>query len=375
MTLRAPAIAVAATLLVAACTGPTAAPPPSAVPSVSASPTEARARLFVLSPSSPNLTIIDGQTNEVVRSVDIQIPGGGVWAYNDDNHSFDGTNLWLTTRNNNGAKDLEVVALDVNALKVVGRVKVGSGDFNVFMGRAFKDGLLPVGTRDLGTVVTIDTKAMRLVNTFDVPISRDADGKLLYRKDEPQAGPAGNVVCDIDIYEGPDGIARAYYPTQKSELVIGINARTGEVLRVGKIAPGSRGNMLSTHPRNGTVWAQENDTNSQAVLDPITLDLIARVPTGKTPFVNSFSPDGTLSYVNGNDTVVTVVDTRTYKTVASVVVGTNATQSAPHPNGKLVYVQVSREAAVAVVDTSSWKVVKRIPLGTNPNGMFIQTLP
>lgn len=371
------AAALALTLVACSAPGPAASP---ASPVASASPSatpdpNAKAEILVLSPSSPNVTIIDAQTNDVVRTADIKIPGGGIWSYNDDNNHFDGTTLWLNTRNNNNAKDLEVIAVNVNTMQVSGRFKVGSGDFNIFMGRAYKDGLLPIGTRDLGTIVTIDTKNMKIVNTFDVPISRDATGKLLYRKDEPASGPGGNVVCDVDIYEGPDGVARAYYPTQKSELVIGVNARTGEVLKVGTIAAGSKGNMLSTHPTNGTVWAQENDTNSQAVLDPLTLELIARIPTGKVPIVNSFSPDGKLSYVNGSDTVVTVVDTQSYKVVASVVVGTNATQSAPHPNGKLVYVQVSREAAVAVIDTSTWKVVKRIQLGTNPNGMFVRTLP
>lgn len=372
MTVRICALLAALAILITACAGPSVAPSPTAAPS----PKEVRAQILVFSPSSPNVSVIDAETNEVVRTADVEIPGGGIWSYNDDNNYFDGTNLWLNTRNNNNAKDLEVIALNVNTMKVVGRFKVGSGDFNIFMGRAYKDGLLPIGTRDLGTIVTIDTKNMKLVNTFNVPISMDpATGKLLYRSDEPEAGPGGNVVCDVDIYEGPDGIARAYYPTQKSELVIAINARTGEVLKVGKIAAGSKGNMLSTHPTNGTVWAQENDTNSQAVLDPLSLELIARIPTGKVPFVNSFSPDGKLSYINGNDAVVTVVDTQTYKVVASVVVGTNATQSAAHPNGKVVYVQVSREAAIAVIDTSSWRVVKRIPLGTNPNGMFIRRLP
>jgi YVTN family beta-propeller protein len=56
-------------------------------------------------------------------------------------------------------------------------------------------------------------------------------------------------------------------------------------------------------------------------------------------------------------------------------VGVNATQSAAHPNGKVVYVQVNKEAAIAVVDTSTWQVIKRIPLGTNPSGMFIRRLP
>jgi YVTN family beta-propeller protein len=327
--------------------------------------------------SSPNKIIeIDAGINEVLRTVEVAIPGGGSWAYNDDTNYYDGTNIWLTTRDNNNADDLEVIALNPDSMRVAGRVKVGSGKHAIFIGKALPDGTLPVGNRDLGTVSLIDTKTIKLLATWDAPLDVDAAGKLLFKKDLPAAETVGGgkVVCDADVFVGKDGIARFYYPTQGSELVIALNASTGEFLKAGKIAAGSKGNMLSVHPSNGTVWAQENQTNSQAVLDPVTLELVARIPTGTVPFVNSFSPDGKLSYINGNDTVVTVADTQSYKVVATVSVGTNATQSAPHPNGKVVFVQASREASVAAIDTSTWQVIKRIPLGTNPNGMFIRTV-
>jgi DNA-binding beta-propeller fold protein YncE len=95
------------------------------------------------------------------------------------------------------------------------------------------------------------------------------------------------------------------------------------------------------------------------------------MPTAGTPAVNSFSPDGKISYINGGGTATTVVDAVTYKVLANVTVGASASQSAAHPNGKVVYTLVSQEMAVAVIDTSTWQVTGRIQLPGNGNGMYI----
>ncbi|MBI2935673.1 MAG: hypothetical protein HYY31_02525 [Chloroflexi bacterium] len=347
---------------------------PAATPTVQPTPRVLQGTLYVL--VNPNKIIeIDAEANQVVRTVEVALPGGGRWSYNDDNNYFDGKHLWLAIRNvgtepEKEGTGLEVIALNLDNYEIAGRFPVGKGGHNIFVGKAMRDGTLPVGTRNVGTVVTIDTKNFKLLNTWNVPVKLDPAGKPLLKSEIPSG--EDSVVCDADVSVGPDGVERFYYPTQDSEKVISIDPRTGLTLKIAPIAAGSKGNMLSTHPINGTVWAQENNTNTQAVLDPVSLDVIARIPTGKVPFVNSFSPDGKLSYINGNDTVVTVADTQTYRVVASVQVGANATQSAPHPNGKVVYVQISRENAVAVIDTSSWQVVKRVDLGVAPNGMFIR---
>lgn len=356
--------------------GPVAPTTAPSTPTTAPVPTQPPAKVSLYVLSSPNKVIeVDAKTNQVVGTVEVEIPGGGRWGYNDDNNYYDGKRLWLTTRNSNGtANDIGVIALDLDTNKVEGYFKVGSGSFNPFIGKANKAGVLPVGTRDLGTVVTIDTKTMKVLDTWHAPLGVDASGKPLFKADFPatETVGGGKVVCDMDVSMGADGIERLYYPTQGNDLVVALDAKTGQLLKTGAIAAGSNGNMLSTHPFNGTVWAQENKTNSQAILDPMTLALIARIPTIKTPFVNSFSPDGKLSYINGNDTAITVADTATYKVVATVEVGANATQSAPHPNGKVVYVQVSNEKAVAVVDTATWKVTMKIDLGAAPSGMFIR---
>lgn len=46
-----------------------------------------------------------------------------------------------------------------------------------------------------------------------------------------------------------------------------------------------------------------------------------------------------------------------------------------HPNGKWLFAELTKEAAVAVIDTTTWTVAQRIPIGTNPTGIFVRTLP
>ncbi len=331
------------------------------------------AHLYVL--INPNRIVeIDAQTNKVLRDATVTLAGGGRWAYNDDNNYFDGKNIWLTTRNNDGAaNDLIVVAVNVETMKVTGSFPIGSGDFNPFIGKASKEGILPVATRDLGKIVTIDTRAMKILNTFDVPLAIDPSGKLLYKKDLPpdQTVGEGDVVCDVDVVTLADGREVAVYPTQASELVIAVDLHTGAFVSAGKLAPGSKGNMLSTSPLNRMIWPQENNLKSQAVMDPDTMKVITRFPTAGTPAVNSFSPDGRITYVNGGGTATTVIDTVNYKVLANVQVGANAAQSVAHPDGKVVYTLVSQELAVAVIDTATWRVTGRIQLPANGNSMFI----
>jgi len=117
---------------------------------------------------------------------------------------------------------------------------------------------------------------------------------------------------------------------------------------------------------------QEAKTNTNSVLDPVTLDVLARFPTPKNPLLASFSPDGKLGYVTGSDAFVSVVDAEKYQVLRNVEVGSDATKAAAHPNGKILYVQVTKENSVAAIDTSTWQVVKRINIGTSPDTLFVR---
>ena len=317
---------------------------------VTPAPAPLKTELFVLSNDSPHISVIDTETNKVVRTADL--PYFTSWTWNDDNNYFDGTNLWLGMKDAE-TTEVEVIALNLDTLEVTARFPIGKESKTLYIGQATRNGVLLIGKMGSGQVVAIDTKARRLLSTWDVPVN-------------------GGVVCDADIAIGPDGVERYFYPTQVGDTLVSINVETGETLKVVSTPDGFKPHMMTIAP-NGTVWVQEAGSNANSVFDPVTLELINRFPTGAVPVVNTFSPDGKYSYIgHAGDTTVLVVDTETYEEVASIAVGTNPRKIAVNPNGKYIYATQSKEGMVAVIDTSTWEVTERITLGTNPNGIFLR---
>ncbi len=119
MNVRIGALLTAAAILVAACGGGVAAPSPAAS---GTSKKDVKAQVFVFSNSSPNVTVIDGETFRVLRTKDL--PNFKSWTWNDDNNYFDGQNLWLGHRDPQ-TNDAEVILLNLDTLEVTDRVAVG----------------------------------------------------------------------------------------------------------------------------------------------------------------------------------------------------------------------------------------------------------
>lgn len=357
MTRRALALSTALAILAGAC-GAAIAPAPSA----SAAPEKtAKAEVYVLSNSSPNVTVIDGETHRVLRTKDL--PGFRSWTWNDDNNYFDGQNIWLGHRDPT-TNDAEVWLLNVETLEVTERIPVGKEPTTLYIGKPTRDGKLFVAKHASWQLAVIDTKTHKLQKALDVDVNAGATGKA------PQWA-----ACDADSATADDGITRIYVPTSFGTTTTAIDAATGTPLKTAHHPAGSRPCMLTVSP-DKKVWVQECDGNANAILDPITLDVLKRIPSGKYPVVAGFSADGRHGFIgHGGDTIVQVVDTRTLAEVKRIEVGTNPDRIAAHPNGRWLFAEISKEAAVAVIDTATWTVKERIPIGTNPNGIFVRPLP
>ncbi|MDP7618797.1 MAG: hypothetical protein QF652_00905 [Dehalococcoidia bacterium] len=132
--------------------------------------------------------------------------------------------------------------------------------------------------------------------------------------------------------------------------------------------------MLTASPDGKTVWVQERGSNGNVVLDAITLEPFSRVPTGENVIMNTFSPDGTVSYTaHSKDTVVVANSVEApFTELWRATVGTSPSKVAVHPNGEFVYATISKEAAVAVINAATGDVVQRIEMGTDPNTIFVR---
>jgi DNA-binding beta-propeller fold protein YncE len=358
MTARIGAILTAAAILVSACGGGVAAPSPTA----SATPKkDVRAQVFVFSNSSPNVTVIDGDSFKVLRTKDI--PGFKSWTWNDDNNYYDGQNLWLGHRDPQ-TSDAEVILLDLDTLEVTDRVAVGKEATTLYIGKPTKDGQLFVAKHASWQLAVIDVKTRKLLKAVDVDVNAGANGK-----------PPQWAACDSDVATTDDGVTRIFVPTNFGTTTVAIDAATGKPLKTLSHPAGTRPCMLTVSP-DRKVWVQECDGSANVILDPVSLEIQKRVPSGKGPVVAAFTADGRYGLIgHSGDTIVQVVDAKSFAEVKRIEVGTNPDKVSSHPNGKWLFAEVSKEAAVAVIDTATWTVKERVPIGTNPTGIFVRTLP
>lgn len=354
--LRAIVLALGLAVLTAAC-GATSASPSAAPSGIRPS---AKAQLFVFSNSSPNVSVIDAQTRKVIKTADI--PNFTSWTWNDDHNYYDGKDLWLGTLNMS-THDAEVITLNLDTLQVTHRIALGKEPTTLYIGKVAQGGRLPVAKGGAWQIAAIDTKTYQVLKAVDEPVNAGATGK-----------PPLWEVCDIDVSTGPDGIERAYYPTWQGTTVVSVDPKTLQPLKTADFPAGSNPWMLTVAP-DGKVWVQEGGSNSNSILDPVTLAVIKRVPTGKFPVDATFSPDGRYGYIlHGGDPIISVIDVKSLVEVKRIEVGTNPQGAVAHPNGKTLFAILTKEASVAVIDTASWSVTQRIPLGTNPTSIFLRTV-
>jgi YVTN family beta-propeller protein len=309
----------------------------------------ARAQVIVLSNSSPHLSVIDAGTNRVIKTADV--PQMTSWAWNDDNNYYDGKHLWLGMRNPD-TSEVQVVLLDLDSLQVNRRIPLGKDEVTVYIGKPSRSGRIFVAKHTSGQLAVIDAKTFA-VKTVSLPVD-------------------GGVACDIDVALGSDRVERAFVPTRTGNTLLSIDTKTLQVLRTLRF-PNTQPYMLTASSNGAQVWVEEAAGNSVAVVNPVTLELIQRMPTGKGPIIGTFSPDETRHFVgHAGDTAVIAYDTRTFKETWRSPVGAYPQKLGVDPGGAFVYAILTQEGAVAILDASTGKVTARVSLGTNPTGIFVR---
>ncbi len=213
-----------------------------------------RAQVLVLSNSSPHISVIDGQTHQVIRTADV--PGLKAWGYNDANNYFDGRHLWL------GAVDPDtrerfVNILDVDSLQVVRKISPGVDGFGIFIGRLSKR---------TGTVFVAKGLARQLYSidprTYEKPQGdprlRDPPDLAALRLQLRRPGPARSHV-------GPRAGSPALHSLRR------LTPRAGTE-RPHRARPrGAAGRALETRPPAGRAHAA-----SRRTISPWTRPLLAR---------------------------------------------------------------------------------------------------
>jgi len=311
-----------------------------------------RAQVIAFSNSVPHISVIDGQTHQVIKTANIPQPL--VWGWNDDNNYYDGTNLWLSARNPN-TNAAEVVLLNLETLQFERRIPIGQEPSTLFIGRPSRTGRVLVAKFGAAELVAIDARTHSVVQTVKLPVD-------------------GGVLCDVDVAVGFDRRERAYLPTMAGNTVLVIDTATLRVLETLRFE-GTRPWMVTATPDGRRLWIQEQTGNANVILNSTSLQLVERVPAAPAPDTGTFSPDGKLHFTGHfTNGFVIANDTDTFREVWRTQAGANTRTLGVHPAGTFVYAIMSNEGGVAVLETATGRLVTRVALGTNPAGLFVRRL-
>jgi YVTN family beta-propeller protein len=121
------------------------------------------------------------------------------------------------------------------------------------------------------------------------------------------------------------------------------------------------------------------DSNSVAVIDSSTDQVIATIPVGSSPIRLAMTPDGRQAYVsNSNGATVSAIDTANRVVTATIQVGYGPQESTVTPDGGRVFVVHKSTGDVAVIDTSTNTLITDVTIGgtgskdvlVRPDGRF-----
>ncbi len=297
--------------------------------------------LYAFNVGTKDVSIIDMETNTKVGTKKL---GASVRWLSNEQDFFDGRLVWTYEDRDDGKVD--ALALDLAAMKVAKRIRLGTGP-------GFSVVLTPDRTLALADVAgdnkiaVIDTKTFKVARYI----------------------PSGLFPCDLD--RTTDG-QFAYVPERDQNTVAMIDMKGLRIVKRYKMGDHTEPHMLRVSPDNKTVWVANAEENALVVLDARTLAPVAKLAMGKVPVTLAFSPDGKSAYVSHfSDNFVSVVDTGTYKETGRIKVAHGLAVVAFRPDGKFAYVTAKDANAVAVIDTTTRTVVKMIPAGGEPWGLLV----
>lgn len=300
-------------------------------------------QVIVLSNSSPHVSVIDAATNRIIKAADIL--QATTWTWNDDNNYYDGKHLWLGLRNSE-TSDVEVILLDLDTLQVSKRIPLGQEKTTLYIGKPSRHGRLLVAkhasgeiaaidrktyavtvvkvpvnggvacdidiglgadgserafipTNDGNTVISVDTKTLRAIQTASFPntqpymLTVTADAKRIWVEERLSNSIAVlkattlELVTRIPAGKGPivgtfspDG--KVHYVGHSADVVV-LAHDTATFKELWRTSVGSNPDKLGVHPAGRFVYSTLSKEGAIAVLDAHTGHLVTRISLGTNP--------------------------------------------------------------------------------------------
>ncbi len=192
------------------------------------------------------------------------------------------------------------------------------------------------------------------------------------------------VTTTIAVGDFPDAVAvnpagtRVYVTNRGDNTVSVVNTTTNTTVATVTVGLDPRGVVVN--PAGTRVYVANNSGNTVSVIDTGSNTVVATVPVGSFPWGIAINAAGTRVYVaNYGDDTVSIIDTATDTVVGvPLVVGNGPLGVAVNPAGTRLYVANSlenvnpaNEGTVSVIDTGSNTTIATVTVGEDPYGIAV----
>jgi YVTN family beta-propeller protein len=166
-------------------------------------------------------------------------------------------------------------------------------------------------------------------------------------------------------------LPRAYVANESSNTITVIDATTYAV--VGTIDARAHSTHDLSLTRDGKwLFATNLASGRLSVIDTDTLETVASIFTGPRAHVVTLTNDNRQAWVaNIGDDTVSIVDVATLRILGTIRTGAGPTGLTFSRDGRFAYVSNQGDRTVVVVDTASHEIIKTIKVGTNPHFLVL----
>jgi YVTN family beta-propeller protein len=291
-----------------------------------------RSRVFVANESSNNVTVVDGDSFQVVATVDARNH-----ATHDLAVSRDGR--WLFATNLASGR---LSAINTRALETVASIATGDRAHVVTLTNDNRQAW--VANIGENTISIVDTGTFRILGTIAV-------GK----------GPTG-------LTFSRDG-RFAYVSNQGDKTVEVIDTASHRVLRA--IPVGTNPHFLVLGP-DGRIWGTNTGGTDIYVIDPATQDKVGSINVGPAPqqigfgFKGLQGPNAYVTVAGLNRVVVVSADPSNLRILEQIDVGQRPNGISNNREGTRLFVVHETSNDLKIIDTGSSSVLATVPVGRKP---------
>jgi YVTN family beta-propeller protein len=333
--------------------------------------------IYIANYSTRNVSVIDGSTNIVIRSIDVGNAPQGIARNPSTNY------IYVT---NQVSSNVSVIDGSTNC--VVATVSVGSLPNGVAVNPI--SNLIYVANQGSNTVSVIDGATNSVITTVNVGsqpvgIAVNSNTNRVYVANAGTSnnnvsvidGSTNSVITTVNVGGAQAAIAvnpstnRIYVTLNNSVLVI--DGASSSVVSSVQVGSGSwSGWGIAVNSNTNFIYASNYSKSTVLVINGSTNSVVATVNVGGFPWGIAVNPNTNLIYVsNQGNNSVSVIDGSTNSVNATIIMGNAPWGVALNPNTNRIYVANEFSNNISVIDYFTNSLVATLSLGGTPEAVAV----